>query len=260
MFKKTIILLVFFSLNFITLPIKAGLFNIDIINLGGLTASQSAIFTTAEQTWENLITGTQTSFDVNLTINAKGDDIDGVGGVLGSAGPTNGIAGEGFLFATLGGMTFDSADLTALENNGSLLDVILHEMAHVIGLGTLWSSSQVGLPGNQEVYVNGSAQYTGAWGLAAYQQEFDPLATFIPVELDGGPGTANAHWDEGWAGGPNELMTGFLNTPTFISNTTIASFADIGYTTTVTHPADIPIPATAILFVSALFIMIRKRY
>jgi len=252
------LILTFCFINFTTIPAKAGLFNIDIVNLGGLTASQSAIFTTAEQTWESLITGTQTSLDINLTIRAIGRNIDGIGGILGSAAPTSGVAGGGFLYATTGEMSFDSADLTNLENNGSLLDVILHEMAHVIGLGSLWSSSAVSFPNGQEVYVNGSGEYTGAWGLAAYQQEFDPLATFIPVELDGGPGTANAHWDEGWAGGPGEIMTGFLNAPTFISNTTIASFADIGYTTVVTHATAIPVPATLLLFGSAFLIMFRR--
>ena len=36
-------------------------------------------------------------------------------------------------------MSFDTADLARMEADGSLTDVILHEMGHVLGFGTLWS-------------------------------------------------------------------------------------------------------------------------
>jgi hypothetical protein len=90
---------------------------------------------------------------------------------------------------------------------------------------------------------------------------FLPGASFVPVELGGGSGTANGHWDEAdgggadgaFAGGKDELMTGWLGSSTFVSNTTIASFADIGYTTSVTHPVSaVPLPAGGVLFLSAL--------
>ena len=35
-------------------------------------------------------------------------------------------------------MTFDTADLQAMEANGTLVDVITHEMGHVLGIGTIW--------------------------------------------------------------------------------------------------------------------------
>ncbi len=81
-------------------------------------------------------------------------------------------------------MTFDTSDLGSLVSAGTFEAVIRHEMAHLLGFGSLWSSSAVGLPGYQEVYVNGSGQYTGAFGLAAFQQEFDQAdATYVPIEL-----------------------------------------------------------------------------
>ena len=39
-----------------------------------------------------------------------------------------------------GTMEFDTADLAAMEANGSLFFVIMHEMGHILGIGTLWSS------------------------------------------------------------------------------------------------------------------------
>ncbi|MFP6656341.1 MAG: PEP-CTERM sorting domain-containing protein [Myxococcota bacterium] len=206
-------------------------FDINVIFGSGLTASQQAIFTQAETTWEGLLPGYQPGINIpTLDINASGLDIDGVGGVLGQAGPTSGTSQGGYILSTIGVMQFDTSDLLNLETNGTLFDVIVHEMGHVMGLGTLWELNGV--------YIDGSGHYTGAAGLAAYRAEFDPSAAFVPVELDGGPGTANGHWDETWAGGPFALMTGFINVPTFISNTTVRSFVDLGF---------IPEPSTALL-------------
>jgi hypothetical protein len=126
--------------------------------------------------------------------------IDDSGGILGQAGTTTGFAltGGSYVYASEGFMEFDSADSANQISNGSLGDLILHEMAYVIGNRTLWSRSAAGTPGDQELYVSGGGQYTGAEGLAAYQNEFvgQSAATFVSVELGGGAGTANGSRDE----------------------------------------------------------------
>ncbi len=250
--------------------IGGGAFDIEVNFVGGLTPSQEAIFSQAEAMWESVILGYLpggTTYEDSLVINAEGAAIDGVGGVLGSAGPTYiWDDGSDYLVSIEGDMTFDSADLANMETSGILDEVIAHEMGHVIGLGTLWSSSGVGFPGYQEVYVGASGEYTGPAGVAAYQSEFSqPGAAFVPVELGGGGGTANAHWNEGDGGGltgitngdgkdmRNELMTGWINSPTFLSQTTISSLEDLGYEVT-------PEPATmSLLAIGALAIMRRRR-
>jgi hypothetical protein len=202
-------------------------FDITINFNSGLSASQQAVFTQAEQFWETNILGYNPAEGINfttgLTISAGGSAIDGAGGVLGQAGPSLAYTGStnGLYYSSTGQMNFDSADLTAMENNGSLYNVILHEMAHVIGFGTLWELNNL--------YSSGSGLYTGANALAAYQAEFSGGATSIPVELDGGAGTANAHWDESWLGGTADIMTGYLEGAVTISNTTLAAFEDLGY-------------------------------
>lgn len=79
----------------------------------GLTASQEALFVSAKNTWENIITGYVTTvnpldfaddLDGQLEIAASAVAIDGVGGVLGQAGPLTGISGEGYTFAATGEM------------------------------------------------------------------------------------------------------------------------------------------------------------
>jgi len=234
-------------------------FDITITFGSGLTASQQAIFAQAEATWEGLITDYKPGVILpGMTITASGPAIDGVGGILGQAGPQTAYTVDGWYYTATGIMQFDSADLGNMEANGSLLAVITHEMAHVIGLGTLWTYNGL--------YTSGTGQFTGANALAAYKTEFNqPGATYVPVELDGGAGTANGHWNE-VAGGAsntgivdplgrdmkNELMTGWLNSPTFISNTTVQSFADLGYVV-VPEPA-----ALGVLGLSAL-LLVRRR-
>lgn len=209
----------------VALPASAEIVSFDIkLSFGaGLTDSQKSIFQQAEAFWESVIVGyaNPITFLPQLVISASGESIDGAGGILGSAGPNSAAYGGGVLYAVNGGMRFDSADLTAMESRGTLLSVIMHEMAHVIGFGTLW--------GYNGLYNTGTGQYTGENALAAYRKEFDPNATYVPVELDGGTGTANAHWDETWSGPRSDLMTGYLEGVTTLSRTTIEAMKDLGY-------------------------------
>lgn len=237
-------------------------FDITINVTGSPTPSQIAAFTAAETFWESVILNHKDDVGTFLgpTINADIRVIDGPGGILGRAGPTNvgGTTGGDYTYTTRGIMQFDSADVVNLQNAEVFDDVILHEMGHVIGIGTLWNTSILAPQWRrQQVYSNGSGQYTGEFGLAAYNAEFNQTGAFVPVELGGGPGTANAHWNEvdGGAGLTglvsnitgmdmrDELMTGWLNSPPqFISSLTVQSLMDIGY-----NVAPVPEPGAVAL-------------
>ena len=54
------------------------------------------------------------------------------------------------ILPTLGSMRFDSADLQSLLDDGTLDDTILHEMGHVLGIGTIWDASFIS--GTNQVY------------------------------------------------------------------------------------------------------------
>jgi len=91
------------------------------------------------------------------------------------------------------------------------------------------------------VYDEGSGEFLGANATAFWQSEFGQTG-FPAVELGGGVGTTDSHWNENEGGAGltgvtsidgdmrNELMTGWLNPGgSFISDMTIASFVDIGF-------------------------------
>ena len=134
----------------------------------------------------------------DLLIDAIVTPIDGPGGVLGSAGPCLVRTSDGL--SVYGVMEFDSADVALLEADGSFGAVVLHEMGHVIGFGTLWDSSLLSGAGTSNPTFSGAAA-RGAW------QALGGVGA-VPVENLGGIGTADAHWRESTFG--TELMTGYL--------------------------------------------------
>lgn len=193
------------------------------VSFSGDAAYQS-YFTQAAARWMQIVTGdlpdvTSSPFGFvdDLLISASVVPIDGPGGTLGQAGPDSFRGGSSLPYH--GVMEFDSADLADLVADGTLDEVILHEMGHVLGLGTLWDF--LGLE-------NGFA-YVGQNALREYRTLFgDATATAVPVERFGGPGTAGGHWSEDIFG--NEMMTGYVDGAMPISRMTVGSLQDMGYT------------------------------
>lgn len=215
-------------------------------NRPGGTPGQRTAFRVGEARWQAVIQGEQDDVHVvrssgfcgsTIAIDETIDDlliladlvpIDGPGGVLGSAGPCllreNGIP-------VMGRMRFDTADLDNVEAGGTLDDLIVHEMGHVLGIGSLWSFfglSEVPDPdsaGVSDPFFNGSA------GRAAFNEigGGSYVGNRVPIEDSGGGGTRFAHWRESVF--DSELMTGFLDAGSNpLSLLTIASLEDMGYT------------------------------
>jgi len=198
------------------------------VNMSGLTVTQRSIFQAAADRWEQVIVGDLPNATYggqvvdDLRIDASATAIDGLYGILGQAGPDAIRSGSRLPYHGI--MEFDSADLASMEQSGLLMSVVLHEMGHVLGIGTVWSS--LGLLSGAG---SSNPLFTGAQATAAYNQIFGTNASGVPVENGGGPGTADGHWRDSIFRA--ELMTGWAgpgsNLP--LSLVTVASLADMGY-------------------------------
>jgi hypothetical protein len=210
------------------------------------TAAQQAAFDNAVTRWKQILISGDAPYPVNeqpsscfpainetvpgVVIFARLAPIDGPLGILGQAGPCI-VRDDPKYLSAVGLMSFDVADLDLLESTGRLNAVILHEMGHVLGFGTLWSFLTNDLltgRGGPDPYFNGTSA-RGAFLAAAA-----PLTVFtgnpVPVENSGGAGTRDSHWRESIL--TNELMTGFISpsgTPNPLSAITAAAFRDMGY-------------------------------
>lgn len=200
---------------------------ITLVFSGVMSAARRRVFEDAAQRWDGVVNTGFEPINVDgqsldgLLIDAAIEPIDGSGGVLGQAGPTvlrpdTGLPAKGI-------MQFDEADIARLEAEGSFADVILHEMAHVLGFGTLWT-----LGGLIDASGTNDPRFTGP----AAAREFAALAPddgpFVPIANTGGVGTREGHWRELVFG--DELLTGFLSgSDRPLSRMSVASFEDLGY-------------------------------
>ena len=192
------------------------------------------------------VTAFQEAVD-DVVIYAAVVSMDGPGGVLASAGPCliRGPSSSPQRQTIVGVMKFDGADLDTLIARGTFTDVIQHEMFHVVGLGTLWSTYRV-IAGAGTL----DSRFIGTLGVGACVSiGGGPVCPgSVPVENSGGGGTADGHWRESIF--VTELMTGFVTRPTPgftgilnpLSTITIQSLADLGYAvnTSAADPYSIP--------------------
>jgi Big-like domain-containing protein/leishmanolysin len=222
------------------------------------TSSQALAFAEAELRWESLVTGDLTDVSGDIGANSCGsnppttgpfddvtifvtiEEIDGPGGVLGQAGPcfvrdaqgNPSVVGD--KLTVIGRMQFDLDDLTSLEDGGFLQAVVLHEMGHVLGFGTLWDDFGLLVdPADPDPAIE-DPHFIGPQATAAFDAAGGTAYTGqkVPVMDVGGAGTINSHWRDQVF--DPELMTGFLNQGSNpLSEISVRSLRDMGYTVSV---------------------------
>lgn len=223
-------------------------FKIDLNIVNSVSSSQQAIFQQAAARWQQVITVglPATTLTVNTDssntcdsslpaysgpVNSVRIDLvvkpmDGVGGTLGSSGPC--LIRSSSNLPIYGVITLDSADVNDLENRGLLLATVTHEMAHVLGFGTLWNEYGRALAtgvGNGASCGN-NPQFVGTNALREWQRLGG--TGNIPLETGGELGTCDSHWSKAVFG--DELMTGYIGSKNPLSRVTIGSMQDLGYT------------------------------
>ncbi len=253
-------------------------FTIELVFVSQGTPSQNAAFIAAADRWMSIVQGELSDIDFSSNpvsdktcgqgvqhpeVSDTVDDhrifidirpIDGVLGTLGQAGFCQ-IRSDSRL-PVLGYMSFDSEDLGPLEQAGDLAALTLHEMGHVLGVGTLWADSDTLLV-NPSLPSNSGADthFAGAAAIAAFDAAGGTAYTGgakVPVENVSSAGSSDTHWRESVLGA--ELMTpslqGGVANP--LSAITTESLADLGYSVdsagadsfTVTISAPAPLIAT----------------
>ncbi|MDA0834523.1 MAG: pre-peptidase C-terminal domain-containing protein [Planctomycetota bacterium] len=190
------------------------------------TPAQQALVSTTLALWEEIIVGDIEDVMVGLTLV---DDIfidvfgfnDPVSSILGFALPLTfrSVVSANPFLPSSGEIHLNLAFI----NDPTFTGTVLHEIAHALGFGTIWTD--MGL-----VTGSGTAdpRFTGANATAEYNTRFNVNETGVPLEPGGLPGTSESHWSEAIL--TNELMTGFADpglNP--ISRITVAQFEDLGY-------------------------------
>lgn len=229
---------------------QAEIIDLDFSALNPATTTAATIeaFQDAEAFWESRILGysntipgdIRSQLNGRLTISINQADLGG-GGALANAGVTNAVTsvlgGRNRAVGTQAVMNFDPNTIANFSQS-DLTDVIIHEMGHALGIGTLWQANNLVQPIPAR---GGILQYRGINARREFAEEAGfnrPQVGFVPIEQQGGIGTALAHWDDDnfFFNSQNidnrvELLTGFFipDTERFISETTFASLVDLGY-------------------------------
>lgn len=166
------------------------------------------------------------SIDLTMT------NIDGQLGVAAQGRPLSVRSSDG---ATPDGLTvtgeiqFDLADMQLFLDNGTLDDLGLHEMMHILGFGTLWE-----VPGVRDWVDSSTVPNTATknpWDTILINEYSSPRTLDTGdrplVETEGGQGSLG-HWSEAVYG--DELMTSVINVNgNFLSDMTLLALEDLGY-------------------------------
>ena len=241
-------------------PFRIELVFIESASGDGYNASQKALFHKAAARWMSIITGDISDSDFSDSPIDRWDDllearilvddtvddlrifvgivdIDGAEGTLGRGGTriVKRNRDQGTLVTKIGAIAIDRDDLEWMSET-LLSDVILHEMGHVLGFGTLWKTLDL-VRGDRDVYFTGTRAIR-AFDDAGGRNYSGPK---VPAESD------SSHWRGSVFG--DELMTASvrpeLGGSLSLSRITIQSLADHGYQVDVGQADEFRLPAPA---------------
>ena len=222
-------------------------FDIDIGFTSDVPASARTVIRQAASTWESILASTELS-DVTFnspiscgsltTTDAVGTvdellmlfdaaTIDGPSGTLAYAGPC--YTRPSNHLPIVGRVVLDSEDVDWIPATTGLLDVVIHEIAHVLGFGILWDGFGL-LENPASVTPGADTHFTGAGAIAAFNAAGGASYTGAKVPVDNEQPAPDDHWRESIF--PGEVMgpVEYTDRSSSLSAITIGSLADLGYT------------------------------
>ncbi|MCB1257881.1 MAG: hypothetical protein KDB26_12290 [Microthrixaceae bacterium] len=229
-------------------------FDIALSGVDSLPAEVADAVTAAVSRWEQVIVSgfpdsssypawcqnpvgyTMPSTIDDLLIHFEVVEMDGLNGTLASAGPDC-ILLEGERALT-GIVSVDSADVDAMIEDGTLTNVLIHEIGHVLGLGTLWDTGSWG----SRHLILGSGTDNPRLNGPATNAEWQRLGGLgeTPLEATGSAGTRESHWRESTF--ETEVMTGWIDLTAPLSTVTAAGLADLGFNVDLAAADDYTLP------------------
>jgi len=168
----------------------------------------------ATRRWQSVITSNH-QLTVALELKSK----DGIGGNLATTFIEQLDPITGLPLAARVELDAADANLLQLSRSGrrELTTVLTHELGHALGFGALW----------QQRGLVDAAGYLGPSALREYQAK-GGVGDRIPLEGQGGSGTAGVHWSEVIFG--HELMTPDQDqNRSPLSRITVGAIEDLGY-------------------------------
>ena len=240
------------------------------------TEAQKSIFRAAADVWESVVTGDLARrVVIDSTWECESSDPSAFGDYIDDLridirlrridGPSGASARAGFCvrrpgaLPLIGEVAIDTADLDRIGTEG-LRRVAVHEMAHVLGYGTLFQWDNLLRNSAVEYVENNPGQSTlpdTYFGGQAARSAFNEVGgdsytggQKVPVENDTaryGSGGLDGHWRE--AVFDTELLTPSISvnplTSQPLSKVTVASLADLGYSVDLTKADSYSLPSTS---------------
>lgn len=247
-------------------------YNIDLVFVSRGTSSQDKVMEDAAKVWESVLAAGVTDIDFSEDPEDAGvcgtgspaigdvvddirifviiDSIDGRGNVLGQSTPChvriNNILDRVFTVIT-GYIELDEADVAVLEDQGTLAATMVHEIAHVLGFGTIWDSHGLLINPSYPSNPDADVHFNGPLAIAAFDAAGGSDYAGggkVPLHSGGRPGVADGHWRHSVFG--NELMTPYISSEgSVLSLITIESFADVGYAVNLDAAESYRLPGSA---------------
>jgi hypothetical protein len=190
-----------------------------------------------ETVLDSILTSSNKSTTYNITVSITSMD-------EGTLGWANWQTGEIGLNTNNVGNTNNKINDTNQELNAI---VLIHEVLHVlnlVGIGTTTNlvNGASGTPPNVYTGTNGIAQYKN---VLSTNGKSTTNISYVPIEDDGGNGTAHAHFEEGIDGDyssevrvingttypvlKNEIMSGWMNNTNYLTPMTLGCLEDAGF-------------------------------
>lgn len=164
------------------------------VNFTGGSPEDHAIVKMAAERWEQIIVGKTSTNEYDITMQITFDS-NLADNILGQAGVMQYAHVNGKYIPTRGLMILSTKNWEqqkAAKKRDGLTNgyyTVLHEMGHILGIGTMWHANKL---------LNGQGQYIGPSALREYRRICrNENIPYLPIENDGGGGTAGYHTEEG---------------------------------------------------------------